>query len=173
MEGGDDRYFTMSIATLGPSTLPKRADKVFAEKITNDISDIDGASRTMSRYERFVNKPIINDAIEVAGSTSKPLTHARNCRDNQLYIDDIDGTRPHIKNRILMTKRHVDPLNPEYTLPAFQPIDPHEPKFLRNTLDISDIDGTKSKPLYKSATRDTYTNSDIIGSQVGWRPRHE
>jgi hypothetical protein len=173
MEDDGDRYFSMSITSAGPSTLPKNIENSFAPKITNDVSDIDGATRTASRYERFVNKPLHNDAYDVPGSKSKPLTHSRNVRDNSLYVDDIDGTRPFIKERILMTKRQVNPLNPEYPLPSFASTEPYEPKFIRDTLDIRDIDGSRSKPLHRSNTRDTYSNSDIVGAQVGWRPRHE
>jgi len=48
---------------------------------------------------------------------------------------------------MMRTKRHVNPLVPEYDLPKFHTTSLIEPKFIRDTLDISDIDGTKTKPI--------------------------
>lgn len=85
----------MSITSYGPSTLPKEGNKLlarFQEKKTNDVSDIEGA-RSQSKYKHyFTDKPAFLPS-DVEGSTSKPLTHSRNTRDNTLYIDDIEGTR--------------------------------------------------------------------------------
>lgn len=47
------------------------------------------------------------------------------------------------------TNRVVDPLLPAYKLPSTKMADPAEPKFLRDSYDVSDISGTKSRPLYK------------------------
>ena len=85
----------MSITSYGPSTLPKEGNKLlarFQEKKINDVSDIDGA-RSQPKYKHyFSDKPAFMPS-DVEGSTSKPLTHTRNTRDNTLYIDDIEGTR--------------------------------------------------------------------------------
>lgn len=85
-------YHTMSITSYGPCTLPKEDKSRFQEKKINDVSDIDGA-RSQPKYKHyFSDKPAFLPS-DVEGSTSKPLTHARNTRDNSLYIDDIEGTR--------------------------------------------------------------------------------
>ncbi|KAJ1467905.1 hypothetical protein T484DRAFT_1857197 [Baffinella frigidus] len=45
------------------------------------------------------------------------------------------------------------------------------PKFLRNTLDMSDILGAGSKKLYNKTVRDPIDVSDIFGTAVGTTPR--
>lgn len=173
MEASDDRYCSMSITSLGPSTMPKTSSHHRAVRISNNTSDVDGATRTTSQYERFANKPPLLQS-DVFGSTSKPLTHTRNTMDNCLYIDDIDGARARVTDKMIVTKRHVNPLQPEYDLPAFEVAKPYEPKFVRHTMDFSDIEGTQSKPMMKFAPKNcTNKVDDIVGAQANWRCRHE
>lgn len=160
-----DRYVTMSITSLGPSTLPKSDPKVFAVKNTNDISDIFGA-RPGPKYPVYTNKPTFTPA-DVEGAAPKQLIRGRNTRDNSLYIDDIEGTRITIKDRMMKTNRHVNPLEPEYPLPKFTAIPVPEPKFLRDTIDVSDIEGTKPKVKKEFATRDILSVDDIAGTKPG------
>jgi hypothetical protein len=44
------------------------------------------------------------------------------------------------------------------------PIDEPVPKFLRDQMNINDIDGTKSKPLYKGIAKDILNSRDIEGT---------
>ena len=172
MEAPDDRYFSMSVTSFGPSTMPKTDKNKFQTRKTNETADIEGATRTTTKYERYGNKPAFLQS-DVEGSTSKSLIHSRNCRDNALYIDDIEGTRAKIMDRFLFTNRHVDPLDPDYPLPSSQPIQFVEPRFIRDAMDISDIEGTAVKPYFKYATRSINQVGDIIGAQTNWKPRHQ
>lgn len=70
------------------------------------------------------------------------------------------------------TERCIDPLVPEYTLPSFHVPPTVTPKFTRDSHDISDIEGTKSKPLYPFAQRMNHLVDDIEGTWPGWKPRH-
>jgi hypothetical protein len=158
-----EQYVTMSIASLGESTLPRQDHKVFQEKKTNDISDIDGA-RSGPKYQHFFNKPQFLQS-DVQGSTSKALSWGRNVRDNSLYIDDIDGTRHSIKDRMMRTGRHVDPLVPRYSLPSYVPAEDPPTKFIKDPLDHSDIEGSHSKPKKEFAPRDTMKVDDIAGAR--------
>ena len=168
----DDRFYSMSITSLGPSTMPRTTTER-ATRITNNTSDVEGATRTTTQYERYANKPSFLQS-DVYGSTSKPLTHTRNTNDNCLYIDDIDGARARVTDKMIVTKRQVNPLEPEYDLPAFETVKPYEPKFLRHTMDFSDIEGTQSRPLMRFAPRDSTNRvDDIIGAQANYRSRHE
>lgn len=168
----DDRFFSMSITSFGPSTLPKSSSQQ-AMRPTNSTSDIEGATRTTSQYERYANKPSFLQS-DIFGSTSKPLVHTRNTRDNCLYIDDIEGARARVTDKMIVTKRHVNPLQPEYDLPAFEVMKPYEPKFLRHTMDFSDIEGTRSTPLLKYAPRDSVNRvDDIMGAQTNYKSRHD
>ena len=109
---------------------------------------------------------------DVEGSTSKPLTKTRNCRDNSLYIDDIEGTRHTIKDRMMRTNRHVDPLQPNYVLPSYTSSMYAEPKFIRDNIDVSDIQQKGENRMLTFKTRDIMKTSDLVGSQPGWKPRH-
>lgn len=163
----EDPYLTMSITSPGPATLPAHEKKVYAPRSTNDISDIDGA-RPQPKYKVYANKPQFLNG-DIPGATSKQLIRGRNVRDNSLYIDDIDGTRRTIKDRMMRTNRHVDPLQPNYPLPTFVPTEPVTVPFKRDPLNISDIEGTKPKPKQEFAPKDTMFISDIEGARPGLR----
>ncbi len=165
----DLQYTTMSIMSFGPSTLEKPPPRVFAEKNSMDISDIDGA-RPKVRYN-YTNKPQFLQS-DVAGSTSKILCHGKNSRDNQLYIDDIEGTRHSVKDRMLRSTRHVDPLNPDYKLPSYSEGQFPVNKFMKDSLNHDDIEGSNVKKQAQYAMRDTIGINDIVGAQANWRPRH-
>ena len=164
---------TLSCTSAGPATLAdqKRPPRPYAVKFTNNVSDIDGARSTVPYSDRYSNKPTFNNA-DVAGSVSRPLTHSRNVRDLSLYIDDIDGTRHSIKYRMMRTKRHVNPLVPEYDLPSFVPARVPEVPFMRDSMNSDDVEGSRPKPLQKFQLRDNISTDDIVGAQACWRPMH-
>ena len=160
-------------SALGLTTLPdqKRPQRPFAIKDTNNVSDIDGARSAVPYAMRYSNKPQPSSA-DIAGSVSRPLTHSRNVRDLSLYIDDIDGTRHSIKDRMMRTKRHVNPLVPEYDLPTYVPARVPEAPFMRETMRNDDVEGAATKPLQNFEIRDNITTQDILGAQASWRPIH-
>ena len=162
MEG----YGSMSITSPGPCTLPKENKKIFAVKNTNDVSDIDGAKPAI-RYKVYNDKPNFLDTSDIAGAQSKVLIRGRNTRDNSLYIDDIEGTRRTIKDRMMRTGRHVDPLQPHYPLPSYAPMEPVQTKFIKDPLEIRDIEGTHPRPKKEFATRDIMSINDIDGAAPG------
>ena len=159
--------------SLSLTTLPdqKRPQRPFAIKDTNNVSDIEGARSTVPYAMRYSNKPQPSSA-DIAGSVSRPLTHSRNVRDLCLYIDDIDGTRHSIKDRMMRTKRHVNPLVPEYDLPSYVPARLPEAPFMRETMKNDDVEGAATKPLQNFDMRDNISTHDILGAQACWRPLH-
>ena len=170
---GAEQWTTMSITSSGMSTLvdQKRPPRPFVVKDTNRVDDIDGARSKVPYADRYCNKPPINTA-DIAGSVSRPLTHSRNVRDMSLYIDDIDGTRHSIKDRMMRTKRHVNPLVPEYDLPTFVPARVPEFPFLRDSMNNDEVEGSTTKPLQNFQIRDNISTNDIVGAQACWRPLH-
>lgn len=161
----------MSIASLGDATLPRRDAPKFQVKRINDVSDIDGAKSGSKYHHRIGNKPQPQQS-DVPGATSKPLSWSRNVRDNSLYIDDIEGTRHTIKDRMMQTKRHVNPLNPDYPLASFQKAEVPEMPFIKDPQYHNDIEGSTVQPKKQFATRDIMAIDDIEGSRPGWKPRH-
>jgi hypothetical protein len=166
-----DQYIAMSIASPGPSTLPdqKRAPVQLATRNINSVTDIDGAVSSIPYGSRYTNKPQLSQD-DIQGSRSRPLTREKNVRDLSLFVDDIDGTRHAIRDRMMKTSRHVDPLNPQYKLPSVMPADIPAPKFLRDNLNVNDIDGAKARTPKKFQVRDTMSAADIVGAQACWKP---
>lgn len=160
-----DFYQTLSITSPGPATLPKTEHKVFQKRDLNDISDIDGAQSGPS-YRLYTNKPqFLNSEIE--GAVPKQHARTRNCRDNTLYIDDIEGTRHMIKDRMMRTGRHVNPLDPQYPLASYVPVESESTKFIKDPLSIDDIDGTRSRVKKEFPTRNILGVEDIDGARPG------
>jgi hypothetical protein len=165
-------WSTTSITSFGPPTLDnaKRKPIELATRDINSVKDIDGASSNF-KYNKYTNKPSLYDTSDVEGSKPRSMQRVRNVMDKSLYVDDIDGARTFIKDKMLRTGRHVDPLQPSYDLPSFMSFDHRPQNFLRNTLDVSDVDGAQPKIPKKFAPRDSMPN-DIEGAQACWRPRH-
>ena len=46
----------------------------------------------------------------------------------------------------------------------YLPIDEPAPKFLRDQMNVNDIEGTKSKPLYRGLAKDILNARDIEGT---------
>lgn len=165
-------YLSTSIASIGAPTLPnqKPPSRNYAVRAVNRTDDIEGATPALPYSAKYTNKPTSFDVID--GSMPRKQTHERNVPDLSLMIDDIDGTRHSIKDRMMRTKRHVNPLKPEYPLPSFIPSDIPETNFTRDTLTIRDIDGSYTKPARQYQTRDTMSTQDIEGAQACYRPAY-
>ena len=102
MDSNDFSYQTLSIASPGEPTLPRIEKKHHSARDPNNVQDIDGA-QSAPRYRLFFNKPqFLNSDIE--GAAPKQHARSRNVRDNSLYVDDIEGTRHTIKDRMMRTR---------------------------------------------------------------------
>ncbi|CAM6128484.1 unnamed protein product [Calypogeia fissa] len=95
---------------------------------------------------------------------------------NILDSRDIKGTTPHPKNmKIGDEARNTNPVDPHYSLPSYpEPFIPL-PKFVKNSLDVADIEGTRpssrqKKGVYRSEERGSLRVIDIEGTQPGWKP---
>lgn len=168
----DDRFFTMSLGTVGPSTIDNKPNTLnlgAAGRRINRTDDIDGAQPTY-KSQQFTNKRQFYDPVDIKGARSNVLHRETNVRDNTMRVDDIDGAVP--TPYTFVTKREVDPLVPKYKLASYAPAPDAPPKFVRDSYSVDDIAGTKPKPLFRFAQRNSTTN-DIEGAQPGWRPRHQ
>ncbi|CAD8088661.1 unnamed protein product [Paramecium sonneborni] len=103
--------------------------------------------KTYYNKETFINKvddiPIKNNKFETIRES--------------LYIDDIAGARPQIAK--FKTNRETNPVEPTYKIPSYQGAEVLQPmKFIRDTLNISDIQGTVPKiKIYNPRNVDPYT----------------
>jgi hypothetical protein len=147
-----DPYRSLSIASWGPGTLEDAKSKTinFVTRETNRLDDIAGA-RPRDKYTQFSQKYANFSTAELEPAQplkAKPAIHGRNTRDLSLYIDDIEGTRCINKDRMALTKRRVNPLVPEYSLPASVPAPNDVPKFVRDEMFFDDIEGMTPKQVY-------------------------
>lgn len=118
------------------------------------------------KYKSYANKPIFLNS-DIPGAQPKQLIRGRNVSDNSLYIDDIEGTRRAIKDRMMRTTRRVNPLEPDYRLPSYVPIETAPVHFSRDSMNTSDIEGSKPRPKKEFASKNTMNIADIDGSRPG------
>lgn len=162
-------WCTMSVASLGPATLDKPQPR-FPNGISRPM-DIEQEATFAKTFTEF--RTTFNSSADIYGASSKTdFSHSRNCFHTLLVIDDIPGTRPKEKSKMLTTGRHVNPLQPSYSLPNFSMPDSDVPKFLRDSMSVSDIDGAQTAKKKITMVRDALNTSDIIGAQASWKPRH-
>ena len=116
----------------------------------------------------FINK--LDDIEKSHPSVSKNNSNFINNFNFNLNTHDIDGAYP---SKHEFSKRITNPLEPAYKLPSCEILEEDPPnKFIRNNLDISDIKGTKPKPIYrKKINNNDDVNYDISGSHP--RKRYE
>jgi hypothetical protein len=162
-------WCTMSVTSLGPATMDKPQPR-----FPNGIA----RPREIEQEKTFAHtftelRSTFNNSSDIFGAAPKQgLSHSRNCFHTLLVIDDIPGTRPKEKSKMLTTERHVNPLQPSYSLPSFQAAPIDAPRFLRDSMSVRDIDG--AQPTHKKAAtvKDVMNTSDISGAQASWKPRH-
>jgi hypothetical protein len=162
-----NQYETLSVATLGLSTLTNAKNR----PVSSYINRVE---------ERFYEAPIrdstlgrrqTNDVSDIPGAQPRRYRE-KNYESKILTIDDIDGTRAKIHDKMLHTKRHVNPLQPQYTLPTALIAASEPPPFRKDNLEIDDIEGTRTKHRKVFPGRDTLNLDDIDGTRPGWKPKH-
>ena len=82
---------------------------------------------------------------DISGTHSKPVIreHTKGYRPSFFDTSDIDGSAPSIVSFASKTTRSCNPLNPQYALPCFEKVPFAQPNFIRASIDVSDIDGTR------------------------------
>lgn len=79
-------------------------------------------------------------------------------------LDDIAGTQPKSDSSVFnRSTRCVNPLNPDYQIKYKPDYTDLSRKFIRNQLDISDID-TKRRHSYRTIANNLLNTSDIPGA---------
>lgn len=128
---------------------------------TNDVSDIEGAAPAL-RWTRW-EKPDLFTTSDIEGAQPKKLHAKMINRPESLSTAGVSDAKP--RTKVFRTQRVVDPLNPEYKLPQAKLAPLEEPKFLRDTLDVSDLPGARPKThKARQNVRDQLDISDIPGA---------
>lgn len=163
-------YSTLSVASLGSATLPRKTPHVRREG-TEDTLFVTVEERT----NRVLNKPSTGmqlDNDDVIGAKSKVLHRERRGYTADVFTGYSRRSDVVCPDRMTTTERRVDPLAPQYRLPTFQRAASLNVPFLRDSFDVSDIEGTKSRPAKKFTVRDGLRVDDIEGADSRWRPLH-
>lgn len=157
-----NHYRTLSIASIGPATLPKETKLAFEQRITNYIDDIDGTKR-INKYEEFYNKkPLVADNTD-----DYPRRRVlRGNRPESFKVDDIPGARKRVVDKMVLTKRRVNPLEPIYDYPKHIERVITPTKFLRDNISINDVEGSCPKPVYHGSERPIMKVDDIDGTRA-------
>lgn len=112
-----------------------------------------------------VNRPqFFNSNSDIEGSKTRQLHIGLNKPGYSLVNEDIQGTKPDCVK--FKTKREpCNPLTPTYKLQAYTVVPPAPPKFIRDGMQVQDIDGAMPRVKKELETRDHYNVADIQGAQ--------
>jgi hypothetical protein len=116
------------------------------------------------RASLYINKPEFNNTnLDIEKSTPTKLFKKTNKPDFIYSNRDIEFSIPR-GHHVFQNDRHLNPLDPQYKLPSYEePKYEFNQKFIRNTLDISDIEGAQPKNYYKYETHD---NINIFNEKI-------
>lgn len=90
-----------------------------------------------------------NSNSDIEGTKTKPLYPANNKPEYNLTNNDIDKSKPNGHKLFSSNRTPFNPLEPKYVLPTCEYNPPPENKFIRNTLEVNDIEGTSPKTKYR------------------------
>ena len=156
----------ISIRNLDSNDFPLRKFKQLNTKrdfsLNNYNLDIPGA--VPRRYGLYTKKPEFNNTnLDIEGSSPTKLYKNVNKPDFIYSNKDIEFSVPR-GHHVFQNNRHLNPLNPEYKLPSYsEPNIEYNQKFIRDTLDISDIEGAQTKNYYKYKFHD---NINVFNEKV-------
>lgn len=169
--GRRKHVFPQRADTMYLSSIPNRLRRDVEPRRTNRTDDIDRAQpqRWSEMYTR--NMPDLHSTADIKGAQSQTLHRDLNKPKRNLTNDDIPGTKA--KPYTFKTTRCVDPNDPSYTLPSVDMKPPTPPRFMRNHIDVSDIEGAGPRAPRVFEPRDSFNTNDIEGAQAGWKPRHK
>ena len=132
-----------------------------------NLYNLDIESSSPRRFGIFTNKvDFINKVDDIERTNSKILHYPLNKPEYNLSNADIEKSSPNMGN--LRTNRCTNPLEPKYTLPKVEEYPPEIPKFIRDQIDIKDIQGTHPQKYFQWGTRETFPldNHGIEGSKT-------
>ena len=161
-----NRKDTMYLSTMTHKDFPIKKFKQLQTRRNWSINlynlDIEGSSpRKFGAFHQKIDFTNKNDDIEK--SYPKKLHIKLKKPEYNLSNSDIDYSNPQCVNTKI--KRHLNPLQPKYQLPKGNPYPPYEPKFLKDSINVDDIEGAKPKKIIgRMLTRDTMNINDIKDS---------
>jgi hypothetical protein len=165
-----NRKDTMYLSTIRPAESGFRKVKIERDSVGSLMTqDIDKARPHYQGYQ-YTNKESFNNRNDdIGGSHPRKLHQPLEKQYFNMKTDDIKGAKPQ-SHKFETMRQPTNPLNPEYKLPYAEVRVSTPPKFIRDNIDIKDIEGSRPNPYMKfSVERKTLFVDDIDGA----RPKKE
>ena len=159
---------TMSLSTINSNDAKIRPFKKMDTQRDWSINlyNLDIERSCPKRFGVFTNKvDFINKVDDIERTNPKILHYKLDKPEYNLSNADIEKSSPNMGN--LKTTRCTNPLEPKYNLAKVEELPNEIPRFIRDSIDIKDIDGAKPKKYFKWQTRETFPadNHGIDGSK--------
>ena len=159
---------TMSLSTINSNDAKVRPFKKMDTQRDWSINlyNLDIERSCPKRFGVFTNKvDFINKVDDIERTNPKILHYKLDKPEYNLSNADIEKSSPNMGN--LKTTRCTNPLEPKYNLAKVEELPNEIPRFIRDSIDIKDIDGAKPKKYFKWQTRETFPadNNGIEGSK--------
>ena len=159
---------TMSLSTINSNDAKIRPFKKMDTQRDWSINlyNLDIERSCPKRFGVFTNKvDFINKVDDIERTNPKILHYKLDKPEYNLSNADIEKSSPNMGN--LKTTRCTNPLEPKYNLAKVEELPNEIPRFIRDSIDIKDIDGAKPKKYFKWQTRETFPadNHGIAGSK--------
>mmetsp|Transcript_20357 Transcript_20357/g.48298 ORF Transcript_20357/g.48298 Transcript_20357/m.48298 type:complete len:480 (+) Transcript_20357:22-1461(+) len=171
-------YKSLSLGTLenkGPKT-PRRVNNNPPRDPCNQYNEYEGTKPVPFPYsritstgqrlgERFPLEPHVKEGIN--GSQPRNLSKRPVRELLSLKTRDIAGCEPASDKHLSNFKRSTDPLNPKYEVSKATPVEIPTPRFTRDAMNCTDINGSKPTPYYQGEQYRGSTNlnaTDIEGT---------
>lgn len=129
--------------------------------------DIEGAQSYLPGY-KYINKPNYYSVVDIEKASPQPRHKSLNKPSTNLLTSDIPSASPNVLQFKTSRKDH-NPLTPVYNLASFEVKPSTPPRFLRDSINIDDIEGTKPSVYSKWQTRNSSDVKDIFGATA--KPR--
>ena len=132
-----------------------------------NLYNLDIENSMPRRFGVFTNKvDFINKVDDIERTNPKILHYPLNKPEYNLTNKDIEKSSPQMEH--LKTKRCTNPLQPKYNLPKVEEYPADIPKFIRDSIDISDITGARPQKYFPWKTRETFPldNHGIEGTKT-------
>ena len=160
---------TMYLSTLNNDDVKIKPFKKLNTKRDWSVNlyNLDIKSSMPRKFGIYTNKTdYINKLDDIEKTNPKILHYPLDKPNYNLSNSDIEKSSPKLNH--LKTTRCLNPLEPKYILPKAENYPPEEKKFIRDTLDIKDIWGTKPQKFFQWKTRETFPldNFGISGSKT-------
>ena len=128
-------------------------------------NDIEGTQPRLKGY-KYINKPSFGmDSHDIEGSKPKQHHLPLNNPGYNLRSTDIDGAQPKA-NEFRTTRFGSNPLNPVYNLSKVEREPATPPRFVRDAMQIGDIDGASPGTTMKKWNQRAFQdNNDIQGTK--------